>query len=104
MPCVDHINQLCNTCVVTKLKHRLFPRQASYCAIEQIELVHGNLGATSYCSSTTPPAICGPCCSIPRWQLRTPASATRQPQRRSVAASSRCSTWTMAVNSSNARR
>jgi transposase InsO family protein len=43
MPCVDHVEQLCDTCVVTKLKHRPFPRQASYRAIEQIELVHGDL-------------------------------------------------------------
>ena len=43
MPCVDHVKQLCDTYVVTKLKHRPFPHQASYHATEQLELVHGDL-------------------------------------------------------------
>ena len=43
MPCVDHVEQLCDTCMVTKLKRRPFLRQASYCATEQLELVHGDL-------------------------------------------------------------
>ena len=43
MPFVDHVKQLCDTYVVTKLKHRPFPRQASYHATEQLELVHGDL-------------------------------------------------------------
>jgi hypothetical protein len=43
MPCVDHVEQLCDTCVVTKLKHRPFPRQASYRATKQLELVHSDL-------------------------------------------------------------
>jgi hypothetical protein len=43
MPYIDHIEQLGNTCVVTKLKCQPFPRQASYRATEQLELVHGDL-------------------------------------------------------------
>ena len=43
MPCVDHVDQLYDTYVVTKLKRRPFPRQASYRAIEQLELVHDDL-------------------------------------------------------------
>ena len=43
MPCVDHVKQLCDTYVVTKLKHRPFPCQASYHTIEQLKLVHGDL-------------------------------------------------------------
>jgi hypothetical protein len=43
MPCVNHVEQLCDTCVVTKLKRRPFPRQASYRATEQLELVHDDL-------------------------------------------------------------
>ena len=43
MPCVDHVEQLCDTYVVTKLKRWPFPRQASYRANEQLELVHGDL-------------------------------------------------------------
>ena len=43
MPCVDHVKQLCDTYVVTKLKCLPFPRQASYHATEQLELVHDDL-------------------------------------------------------------
>jgi hypothetical protein len=43
MPYVKHVEQLCDTCVVTKLKRQPFPRQASYRATEQLELVHGDL-------------------------------------------------------------
>lgn len=49
MPRIDHVEQLCDTCVITKLKRRSFPHQASYCAQEQLELVHGDL-----CSPVTP--------------------------------------------------
>ena len=40
---MPYVEQLCDTCVVTKLKHRPFPRQASYRTTEQLELVHGDL-------------------------------------------------------------
>jgi hypothetical protein len=43
MPCVDHVEQLYDTYVVTKLKRRPFPCQASYRTTEQLELVHGDL-------------------------------------------------------------
>jgi transposase InsO family protein len=43
MPQIDHVKQLCDTCVVTKHKWRPFPRQASYRALKQLELVHGDL-------------------------------------------------------------
>ena len=43
MPCVDHVEQLYDTCVVTKLKHQPFPCQASYRTTEQLELEHGDL-------------------------------------------------------------
>jgi hypothetical protein len=43
MPCVDHVEQLCNICVVTKLKCRPFPCQDFYCATKQLELVHSDL-------------------------------------------------------------
>ena len=43
MPCVDHVDQLYDTYVVTKLKRRPFPRQASYRAIEQL----------SWCTATS---------------------------------------------------
>ena len=40
---IPYVDQLYDTCVVTKLKHRPFPHQASYHATEQLELVHGDL-------------------------------------------------------------
>ena len=43
MPCVDHVEQLCDNYVVTKLKHWPFPCQASYRTTEQLELEHGDL-------------------------------------------------------------
>ena len=43
MSYINHIEQFCDTCVVTKLKRRPFLRQASYRATEQLELVHGDL-------------------------------------------------------------
>jgi transposase InsO family protein len=42
-PDIDHVEQLCDTCVVTKLKWWPFPRQAVYHAQKQLELVHGDL-------------------------------------------------------------
>jgi hypothetical protein len=43
MPYVDHVKQLYDTCVVTKLKCQPFPCQASYSTTEQLELVHDDL-------------------------------------------------------------
>ena len=43
MPCIDHIDKLCDTYVMTKLKRRPYPHQASYRATKQLELVHGDL-------------------------------------------------------------
>ncbi|CAO2193121.1 unnamed protein product [Urochloa humidicola] len=48
-PCVDHVEQLCDTCVMTKQKRLPFPRQASFRAKERLELVHGDL-----CGPVTP--------------------------------------------------
>jgi hypothetical protein len=54
MPCVDHVEQLCDTCVVTKLKRRPFSCQASYHTTEQLELVHGDL-----CGPVSPATLGG---------------------------------------------
>ena len=51
---VDHIEQLCDTYVVTKLKHRPFPCQASYDTNEQLKLVHGDL-----CGPVSPTTLGG---------------------------------------------
>jgi hypothetical protein len=40
MPQIDHVKQLCDTCVVTNHKRWSFPRQALYYALKQLELVH----------------------------------------------------------------
>ena len=56
MPCVDHVEQLYDTCVVTKLKRWPFRHQASYRATEQLELVHGDLGGPV--SPATPSGWC----------------------------------------------
>jgi transposase InsO family protein len=54
MPCVDHVEQLCDTYGVTKLKRWPFPRQASYRATEQLELVHCDL-----CGPVSPTSLGG---------------------------------------------
>jgi transposase InsO family protein len=43
IPQNDHVEQLCDTCVVNKHKRRPFPRQTSYRALKLLELVHGDL-------------------------------------------------------------
>lgn len=49
MPRVDHVEQFCDTCVLTKQRRLPFPRQASFRAKEKLELVHGDL-----CGPVTP--------------------------------------------------
>jgi transposase InsO family protein len=49
MPRIDHVEQLCDTCIVTKLKRRPFPQQVAYRVREQLELIHGDL-----CGPVTP--------------------------------------------------
>jgi transposase InsO family protein len=43
MPRVEHVEQFCDTCVLTKQRWLPFPRQASFHAKEKLELVHGDL-------------------------------------------------------------
>jgi hypothetical protein len=49
MPCLDHVEQLCDVCVVTKQRRLPFPQQTSFRAKERLELVHGDL-----CGPVTP--------------------------------------------------
>lgn len=49
MPRVEHVEQFCNTCILTKQRRLPFPRQASFRAKEKLELVHGDL-----CGPVTP--------------------------------------------------
>ncbi|KAK3121821.1 hypothetical protein QOZ80_8BG0661360 [Eleusine coracana subsp. coracana] len=49
LPCIDHVEQLYDTCVLTKQWRLPFPRQASFRAQERLELVNGEL-----CGPVTP--------------------------------------------------
>jgi len=40
---VEHVEQFCDTCILTKQRWLPFPRQASFRAKEKLELVHGDL-------------------------------------------------------------
>jgi hypothetical protein len=53
---VDHVEQLCDTCVMKKQKRLSFPRQASFRAKERLELVHGDLSGP-----VTPATLGGRC-------------------------------------------
>jgi hypothetical protein len=50
MPHVDHVEQFCDSCVLTKLRRLPFSHQASFRAKEKLELIHGDL-----CGPMTPP-------------------------------------------------
>ncbi|XP_072147915.1 uncharacterized protein [Setaria viridis] len=43
LPCLDHVEQFCDVCVLTKQRRLPFPQQASFRAKERLELVHGDL-------------------------------------------------------------
>lgn len=49
LPLVDHVHQLCEDCVATKLKRAPFPSQAKHRAEGLLDLVHGDL-----CGPITP--------------------------------------------------
>jgi transposase InsO family protein len=49
LPCLDHVEQFCDVCVLTKHRRLPFPHQSSLRAKERLELVHGDL-----CGSLTP--------------------------------------------------
>jgi hypothetical protein len=49
MSCLDHVEQLCDVCVLTKQRRLPFPQQSSFRAKERLELVHGDL-----CGPVTP--------------------------------------------------
>jgi hypothetical protein len=117
LPSLDHVEQFCDVCVLTKQRRLPFPQQSSFRAKKRLELVHGDL--------------CGPVTSATpvgqryflllvddlsryiwvvvlaaRERLRTPSGARRPLRRRSAAASFTCYAPTTAVNSRrlNSRR
>ncbi|BAF27802.2 Os11g0199800 [Oryza sativa Japonica Group] len=49
LPCLDHVEQLCDVCVLTKQRRLPFPQQTSFRAKERLELMHGDL-----CGPVTP--------------------------------------------------
>ena len=49
LPCLDHVEQFCDVCVLTKQRRLPFPQQASFRAKERLELVHRDL-----CGPVTP--------------------------------------------------
>jgi transposase InsO family protein len=49
LPSLDHVEQFCDVCVLTKQRRIPFPQQSSFRAKERLELVHGDL-----CGPVTP--------------------------------------------------
>ena len=49
LPCLDHVEQFCDVCVLTKQRRLPFPQQTSFRAKERLELVHEDL-----CGPVTP--------------------------------------------------
>jgi hypothetical protein len=49
LPCLDHVEQFCDVCVLTKQRQLPFPQQSSFRSKERLELVHGDL-----CGPVTP--------------------------------------------------
>jgi transposase InsO family protein len=52
LPCVDHIEKLCDGCITGKQRRAPFPREGQYRASKVLELVHGDL-CRSITSATT---------------------------------------------------
>jgi hypothetical protein len=50
LPEIDHIEQVCEDCVLAKQKRAPFPQAAKFQAKDQLKLVHGDL-----CGPITPP-------------------------------------------------
>jgi transposase InsO family protein len=43
LPPISHAEQFCDTCVLAKHRHGVFPKQSKYRADKALELVHGDL-------------------------------------------------------------
>jgi len=54
LPAIDHVDQVCEDCVLAKQKRAAFPKVAKYRAHEELELVHGDL-----CGPISPPTPAG---------------------------------------------
>jgi len=56
LPCLNHVEQLCDVCMLTKQRRLPFPQRASFRAKDRLELVHGDL-----CGPVTPATPGGRC-------------------------------------------
>jgi transposase InsO family protein len=54
LPCVDHVEQVCDGCLIGKQRRAPFPREGQYRASKVLELVHGDL-----CGPITPATPAG---------------------------------------------
>ena len=54
LPAIDHVDQVCEDCVLAKQKRTPFPKAAKYRAQEELELVHGDL-----CGPISPSTLAG---------------------------------------------
>jgi transposase InsO family protein len=54
LPRIEHVGELCDSCLAGKQRRRSFPKTARYRADEQLELVHSDL-----CGPITPATHCG---------------------------------------------
>jgi hypothetical protein len=43
LPPISHAEQFCDTCVLAKHRHGVFPKQSKYCTGKALEPVHGDL-------------------------------------------------------------
>ena len=49
LPQIEHVDQVCDSCLIGKQRRALFPQAAKYQAEDRIDLVHGDL-----CKPITP--------------------------------------------------
>jgi hypothetical protein len=54
LPTLDHVDQVCDGCLIGKQRRASFPGQAHWCAESILELVHGDL-----CGPITPSTLSG---------------------------------------------
>ncbi|WVZ53705.1 hypothetical protein U9M48_004610 [Paspalum notatum var. saurae] len=53
LPQIDHIDQVCDSCLAEKQRRLAFPTEAKYRAAHKLELVHGDLCGTAHAEAET---------------------------------------------------
>jgi hypothetical protein len=110
MPRFEHVEQFCDTCVLTKQRWLPFPRQASFRAKDKLELIHGDLyGPVAPATPGGRRFLLLLVNDVSRYMWAVlldtkvaaaePSSAIKLLRRRSVAASFGCCAPTMVVSS-----